>query len=105
MRAREMQPLPSSLTVSNVTDCTKNLLHLSCTDSCTGSPKYFEPILHYLRTNTAEVPPGLSRASLRSEAEFYGIQKLVNHFDQLAEMEKAKSEPPSMSFGDITPSC
>ena len=60
----------------------------------TGSPKYFEPILHYLRTNVPEVPPGLSRASLRSEAEFYGIQKLVDHLDHLAEMDKAKNESP-----------
>lgn len=31
---------------------------------------------------------------MRSEAEFYGIQKLVDYLDHLAEMEKAKNEPP-----------
>lgn len=91
---QKMQQLVlSSLTVSNTADW---ILYGSILCYCrlTGSPKYFEPILHYLRSNSVEVPPGLSRVSLRNEAEFYGIQKLVDHFDQLAEIEKAKSEPP-----------
>ena len=58
-----------------------------------GSPKYFDPILHYLRTNSLEIPSGVSRTSLRNEAEFYGIQKIVDHLDHL-EKERAKKELP-----------
>ncbi len=57
----------------------------------TGSPKYFNPILHYLRTNNFEIPSGVSRQSLQLEAEFYGIQKIVDHLKHLEE-EKEKTE-------------
>ena len=64
---------------------------------CSGSPKYFEPILHFLRTNNLEVPPGLSQLSLKDEAEFYGIQKIVDHIDHQEKEKLAKSELPQIS--------
>lgn len=57
----------------------------------TGSPKYFSPILHYLRTNNLEIPSGVNRQSLQLEAEYYGIQKIVEHLKHL-ETEKKESE-------------
>lgn len=56
-----------------------------------GSPKYFSPILHYLRTNNLEIPSGVNRQSLQLEAEYYGIQKIVDHLKHL-EAEKQKAE-------------
>ena len=57
-----------------------------------GSPRYFEPILHYLRTNNLVIH-GIKLSSLRSEAEFYGIQKIVDHLDHLEKENAAKNEP------------
>ena len=48
-----------------------------------GSPRYFGPILHYLRTNVIDIPPNYTLSSIRMEAEFYGIQKIVDHIDYL----------------------
>ena len=52
----------------------------------TGSPKYFSPLLHYLRSGVLEIPPGVSRAALMREADFYGLQIATN-------------EPPKKSKG------
>ena len=51
--------------------------------SSSGSPKYFGPILHYLRTSVIDIPPNYTLSSIRMEAEFYGIQKIVDHIDYL----------------------
>ena len=56
-----------------------------------GSPKYFGPILHYLRTNSIDIPSDYELASMRMEAEFYGIQKIVDHIDYL-DTEKNREE-------------
>ncbi|XP_064383119.1 uncharacterized protein LOC135331796 [Halichondria panicea] len=55
------------------------------------SPKYFGSILHYLRTNNLELPSALNRQSLQLEAEFYGIQKIVDHLKHL-ESDKQNAE-------------
>ena len=47
--------------------------------------------MHYLRTNNLEIPSGLNRQSLQFEAEFYGIQKIVEHLKHL-ESEKQRKE-------------
>lgn len=49
----------------------------------TGSPKYFGPILHYLRTYSIDIPSDYTLSSMRMEAEFYGIQKIVDHINFL----------------------
>ena len=40
-----------------------------------------------------ELPPGITRTSLLKEAEFYGLQKIVDHITHVAEGEKKKKEP------------
>ena len=62
----------------------------------TGSPKYFSPLLHYLRSGVLEIPPGVSQAALMREAEFYGLQSVMKYFQQLEE-EKKKKEAPKKS--------
>ena len=53
--------------------------------SCTslGSPKYFSPILQYLRSSVLDIPDGYKLSLMRTEAEFYGIQKIIDHIDFL----------------------
>lgn len=58
-----------------------------------GSPKYFGPILHYLRTNSIDIPSDYKLSSMRMEAEYYGIQKIVDHIDFL-EAEKKQEDKP-----------
>ena len=43
-----------------------------------------------------EIPPGVSRAALMREAEFYGLQSVMKYFQQLEE-EKKKKEAPKKS--------
>ncbi len=64
-----------------------------------GSPKYFGPILHYLRTNSIDIPSGYKLSSMRVEAEFYGIQKIVDHIDFL---ETEKKNDDNLQRGEYT---
>ena len=61
-----------------------------------GSPKYFGPLLHFLRSGVLEIPPGVSHTALQREAEFYGLNNVLAHFERLEE-EKRKSETPKKS--------
>jgi len=56
--------------------------------SNSGSPKYFGPILHYLRTNSFDIPPDYQLSTLRTEAEYFGIQKIVDHIDYLEDKKR-----------------
>ncbi|CAI8046538.1 SH3KBP1-binding protein 1 [Geodia barretti] len=55
------------------------------------SPRYFSPLLHFLRSGVLEIPPGVSHTSLQREAEFYGLSSVVAYFKQQEE-EKRKRE-------------
>lgn len=59
-----------------------------------GSPKYFGPLLHFLRSEVLEIPPGVSHTALQREAEFYGLSRVVAHFK---EEEKKKNEAAKRS--------
>ena len=76
-------------------ECINRVKHVLCINtlwiSSPGSPKYFGSILHYLRTNNLELPSALNRQSLQLEAEFYGIQKIVDHLKHL-ESDKQNAE-------------
>ena len=61
-----------------------------------GSPKYFGPLLHFLRSGILEIPPEVSHTALHREAEFYGLKSVVAHFKQLEE-EKRKREATKKS--------
>ena len=56
-----------------------------------GSPKYFGPLLHFLRSGVFEIPPGVTHTALHKEAEFYGLTTVVAYFNQLEEDKKKKS--------------
>ncbi len=38
----------------------------------------FETILNYLRSGTLVIPPYVAKESLRVEADFYGIQPIID---------------------------
>lgn len=56
-------------------------------------------MLHYLRSGVLEVPPGISRAALLKEAEFYGLQNVISHLKAL-EAER-KKEPVKKSRSNL----
>ncbi|XP_072025798.1 BTB/POZ domain-containing protein KCTD9-like [Amphiura filiformis] len=55
------------------------------------SPRYFEPILNYLRHGELILDDGVSPSGVLEEAKFFGITSIIK---QLEEMVKSK-EPPS----------
>jgi hypothetical protein len=63
--------------------------HKSPNNCDAGSPRYFSPLLHLLRSGELEIPPGVSHTSLQREAEFYGLSSVVF---KLQEEEKRKRE-------------
>ena len=61
----------------------------SCQDS-TGaflidrSPKYFEPILNYLRTGNLIIDPNVNPEGVLEEAKYYGIDSLISKLELMA---------------------
>ena len=47
------------------------------------SPKYFEPILNYLRTRELVIDPNVSMEGVLADAWFFGIQSLVDHIKKV----------------------
>ena len=54
------------------------------------TPKYFEPILHYLRTKELVIDPNVSMDGVLGEARFFGIQSLVDQIEKLKLAEEQK---------------
>ena len=46
------------------------------------SPKYFEPILNYLRTGELNIDPNVNKENVIAEAKYFGIQSLVDKFEE-----------------------
>lgn len=55
------------------------------------SPRYFGPILHFLRSGVLDIPPGVSHTSLQREAEFYGLTSVVQYFKDQEEEKRKKN--------------
>ena len=53
------------------------------------SPKYFEPILNYLRTGELNIDPNVNKENVIAEAKYFGIRSLVDKFEENVE-ENAK---------------
>ena len=54
------------------------------------SPKYFEPILNYLRTGNLIIDPNVSPEGVLEEARYYGIDSII---PKLEAMTKTTSLP------------
>ena len=57
------------------------------------SPKYFEPLLHYLRSGKIIIDPNINPEGVLEEAKYYGIHSVIPHLEEIiSSQEKAKSE-------------
>ena len=65
-----------------------------------GNPKYFEPILNFLRRGELVIDPGVSQKGVLLEAKYLGIQSLVSRMEE--ENEKNSKEVKVGSFVSIT---
>ena len=59
------------------------------------TPKYFEPILNYLRTKELVIDPNVSMDGVLGEARFFGIQSLVDQIEKLKLAEEQKKSDVS----------
>ena len=59
------------------------------------NPKYFEPILNFLRSRELFIDPGISLKGVLSEAKYFGIQSLVTM------LEDNNNEPPTEKEGAL----
>ena len=48
------------------------------------SPKYFEPILNYLRTGSLIIDPNLNPEGVLEEARYYGIESIIPRLETMA---------------------
>ena len=71
--------------------------HKSPNNCDAGSPRYFSPLLHFLRSGVLEIPPGVSHTSLQREAEFYGLSSVVTYFKQQEEKKRKREAKDSES--------
>ena len=59
------------------------------------TPKYFEPILNYLRTKELVIDPNVSMDGMLEEARCFGIQSLVDQIEKLKLAEEQKKSDVS----------
>ena len=62
------------------------------------SPRYFEPILNYLRTGSLIIDPGLSPEVVLEEARYFGIDSII---PKLETMTKTCILPRYIYIGSI----
>ena len=53
-----------------------------------GNPKYFEPILDYLRRRELVINPNISKDGVLVEAQYFGIQSLVDQIEKIPEAKR-----------------
>ena len=56
-----------------------------------GSPRYFGPLLHFLRSGVLEIPPGVSHTALQREAEFYGLSSVITNLKKQEEERRRRN--------------
>jgi hypothetical protein len=47
------------------------------------SPKYFEPLLNYLRTGNLIIDPNVNPEGVLEEARYFGLETLIPRLEQL----------------------
>jgi len=78
----------------------------SCQDS-TGaflidrSPKYFEPILNYLRTGNLIIDPNVNPEGVLEEAKYYGIDSLISNLELMAKEHSMPRDKRPLSRRDV----
>ena len=62
------------------------------------TPKYFEPILNYLRTKELVIDPNVSMDGVLGEARYFGIQSIVDQIEKLKLAEEQKKSDERLLF-------
>ena len=62
------------------------------------TPKYFEPILNYLRTKELVIDPNVSMDGVLGEARYFGIQSIVDQIEKLKLAEEHKKSDERLLF-------
>ena len=55
------------------------------------TPEYFKPILNYLRTGELVIDSGVNVKGVLAEAKFFGIQSLIDQYEESKKAEKNTS--------------
>ena len=56
-----------------------------------GNPKYFDPILHFLRRGKIVIDPGVSHRGVLLEAKYFGVQSMVDKLKSMVKTAKVGS--------------
>ena len=55
------------------------------------TPEYFKPILNYLRTGELVIDSGVNVKGVLAEAKFFGVQSLIDQYEESKKAEKNTS--------------
>ena len=65
------------------------------------TPEYFKPILNYLRTGELVIDSGVNVKGVLAEAKFFGIQSLIDQYEESKKAEKNTSMKKNQSVSCI----
>jgi len=65
------------------------------------SPRYFEPILNYLRTGNLIIDPNLNPSGVLEEARYYGMETIIPRLEQLANQNSIPRDERPLSRRDV----
>ena len=58
------------------------------------SPRYFEPLLNYLRCGKLIIDPGLNVHGVYEEAKYYGVESVIPIIEDMLDALEDKEDPP-----------
>ena len=65
------------------------------------TPEYFKPILNYLRTGELVIDSGVNVKGVLAEAKFFGVQSLIDQYEESKKAEKNTSMKKNQSVSCI----
>ena len=65
------------------------------------TPEYFKPILNYLRTGELVIDSGVNVKGVLAEAKFFGVQSLIDQYEESNTVEKNISMKKNQSVSCI----
>eukprot|EP00090_Calanus_glacialis_P000902 TRINITY_DN10648_c0_g1_i1.p1 TRINITY_DN10648_c0_g1~~TRINITY_DN10648_c0_g1_i1.p1 ORF type:complete len:318 (-),score=112.56 TRINITY_DN10648_c0_g1_i1:68-1021(-) len=65
------------------------------------SPKYFEPILNYLRTGNLIIDPNVNPEGVLEEAKYYGIDSIIPKLESLAHTHTVPRDAKPLTRRDV----
>ena len=65
------------------------------------TPEYFKPILNYLRTGELVIDSGVNVKGVLAEAKFFGVQSLIDQYEESKKAEENSSMKKNQSVSCI----